>query len=74
MIKLNPIPDDVCQRIPEAKKYLQSLQIVQFAYLFGSTATGRSNPLSDVDVAVYLNEYAVNPENKLEILGNLMAR
>jgi predicted nucleotidyltransferase len=29
---------------------------VVFAYVFGSTATGRARPDSDVDVAVYLDE------------------
>lgn len=28
---------------------------VQFAYLFGSQATGKSGPLSDIDLAVYLD-------------------
>ena len=52
--------------------YLQSLPIVRFAYLFGSMASGRLGPMSDIDIAVYLNEDAVTPDNKLEILGKLM--
>lgn len=34
------------------KKYPQ----VQLVYLFGSHATGKTGPLSDIDIAIYLNE------------------
>ncbi len=30
---------------------------VKFAYLFGSQATGKAGPLSDLDLAVYLKPY-----------------
>lgn len=65
-------PKNILKRLPEAIQYLNSLEIVQFAYLFGSLASGRHGPFSDVDVAVHLDETAVGPETKLEILGNLM--
>lgn len=39
---------------------------VLFAYLFGSEATGRTHPRSDVDVAVYLDETAA-PERYLDL-------
>jgi len=40
---------------------------VEFAYLFGSTATGRRTPRSDVDLAVHLNEHTDSHEARLEI-------
>jgi len=36
-----------------AGEHLRSRDDVLFAYLFGSTATGESTPLSDVDIAVH---------------------
>ena len=63
---------DTLKRLPEAVNYLKSISFVQFAYLFGSMASGRPGPLSDVDIAVYLDEVVVNPDTKLEILGKLM--
>lgn len=56
----------------KAKHYLQSLEVVKFAYLFGSMASGRAGPRSDVDIAVYLDDDAVQSETRLEILGKLM--
>lgn len=29
---------------------------VEFAYIFGSMVSGRTHPLSDIDIAVYLND------------------
>jgi hypothetical protein len=43
-----------------------------FAYLFGSIAKGKRQPLSDVDIAVYLKQGANVVECKLEILGKLI--
>ncbi|GAB6192907.1 type VII toxin-antitoxin system MntA family adenylyltransferase antitoxin [Desulfocastanea catecholica] len=36
--------------------YLESNKVVKFAYLFGSCARGECGPLSDIDVAVYLDK------------------
>jgi hypothetical protein len=43
---------EILQKISQA---LNAEPDVAFAYLFGSVAKGRSGPLSDVDVAVYLS-------------------
>ncbi len=40
---------------------------VKFAYLFGSQATGDTAALSDVDIAVYLDDEANNLDKHLEI-------
>ncbi|HEY3347583.1 MAG TPA: nucleotidyltransferase domain-containing protein [Nitrospirota bacterium] len=48
------------EKIAEAlKEYFAARPEVLFAYLFGSFAKGTQNKLSDVDVAVYLDESAV---------------
>jgi len=43
---------------------------VEFAYLFGSMASGQAGPLSDVDIAVYL-EYHLPEKQQEEIIGAL---
>jgi predicted nucleotidyltransferase len=41
--------------LDNAKRYLGNNKAVKFAYLFGSYARGDSGPLSDIDLAVYLD-------------------
>jgi predicted nucleotidyltransferase len=41
--------------------------------LFGGLARGKPQPLSDVDIAIYLKTDGKVAEKKLEILGNLAA-
>jgi hypothetical protein len=40
--------------------------------LFGGLARGKPQPLSDVDIAIYLRTGGKVAERKLEILGNLV--
>jgi predicted nucleotidyltransferase len=47
---------------------------VKFAYLFGSQATGNVTSLSDVDIAVYLDDAANNLDKHLEIHHALSKR
>lgn len=42
---------------------------VVFAYLFGSHATGKAGPRSDVDVAVYLRDGVDAFETRLRLMG-----
>lgn len=51
-------------------KYLEARKDVAFAYLFGSMASGKASPLSDVDIAVYLNEGDFS-QKRLELIGDL---
>ena len=37
-------------------KHLKTHKEILFAYLFGSQATGKARPNSDVDIAIYLSE------------------
>jgi hypothetical protein len=73
MIKYKKLPENVLQLLPDAVDYLESHSEVTFAYLFGGLARGKPQPLSDVDIAIYLRTVGNAAEEKLEILGNLMA-
>jgi predicted nucleotidyltransferase len=57
---------DLVERLREAARRELEGSPVLVAYLFGSVATGRSRPGSDVDVAVVL-EPSVPPERFLEL-------
>ena len=43
-----------------------------FAYLFGSRARGKATALSDIDIALFLEETAISPDRKLELIELLM--
>ena len=73
MIKYKKLPENVLQLLPDAVDYLESHPQILFAYLFGGLARGKPQPLSDIDIAIYLMTDGKSAENKLEILGNLMA-
>lgn len=54
-MKDDAVPDLV-GRLQRGAAAVFADQPVRFAYLFGSQATGRASTLSDIDVAVYVNE------------------
>ncbi len=57
-------------QLSEVETLLSTQPDIEFAYLFGSQATGRVTPMSDIDIAVYLTApYA--PLRQIELLGKL---
>jgi uncharacterized protein len=70
MIKKDPITSHIAERLPQLEAYLSGRHDVAFAYLFGSFASGNARPLSDVDIAVYLDGSNIS-EKRLELLGHL---
>ena len=54
MIRFKRIPDDIDQRIGLLAALLMKDSDIVFAYLFGGLLRDRRNPLSDVDLALYL--------------------
>lgn len=72
MIKFKKLPANILQLLPRAVDYLEANPKILFAYLFGSLARGKPQPLSDVDIAVYLKPCGNVADKKLDILGNLM--
>lgn len=72
MIRQSKLPKDISERIKNAGQYLEKRKDVIFAYLFGGLAKGDSKPLSDVDIAVYLDENVDPIQAKLDILEDLI--
>jgi len=72
MIKYQKLPKNIFQLLPKAVEYLELHPKILFAYLFGGLAKGKLQPLSDIDIAVYLAESCSFSEIKLDILGNLV--
>ena len=73
MIHKLPLPVDIEQRLGTLGKAFERCPGVVFAYLFGGAATGRLRPLSDVDVAVYLDETVDPAEARLDTLHAVTA-
>lgn len=71
MIKQNNLPTGISKRLNLLEPLLSSDDRVIFAYIFGGLATGSQRPLSDIDIAVYLDGCADKAEAKLEIIGSL---
>ena len=73
MIKFEKIPPDILSRISAAGQVLAEDERVVFGYLFGGLASGRVNPLSDADIAVFLNRTDSLAEYKLGLFDRLTA-
>ena len=58
------------QRLSRAAEHAFADTPVLFAYVFGSTATGRTRPRSDLDVAVYLTP-PIDPHRTLDLTLDL---
>lgn len=71
MIKFEKIPADILSRIPGAQEILARDGNIIFAYLFGGLAKGDIKPLSDVDIAVYLNSTKDLADYKLDLFARL---
>lgn len=69
VVRGKPLPQGIEERLATLGRALEGCPAIVFAYLFGSAATEDLRPLSDVDVAVYLDETADPVDAKLEILG-----
>jgi predicted nucleotidyltransferase len=72
MIKYNKLPDNIHALIPAGVSLLRETEPVAFAYLFGGLARGKAQPLSDVDIAVYLLKDENVTETKMDLLGKLV--
>lgn len=50
-------PDDILQgKLRKLRSFIKKQKYIRVAYLFGSAATGKTGPLSDIDLAFYLDE------------------
>ncbi len=59
--------------IAKLKKFLEEFEEVKLAYLFGSLAMGKTGKLSDIDIAVLLDD-ELTPKQRLEIEMELISR
>ena len=66
MIRQTPLPADIATRLSGLGRALERCPAVVFAYLFGGASRGDLTPLSDVDVAVYLDDTANPVDARLE--------
>ncbi len=73
MIHKTPLPPDIQMRLGTLGQALERCPCVVFGYLFGGAGTGRLGPLSDVDVAVYLEATVDLVEARLEVVGAVTA-
>jgi predicted nucleotidyltransferase len=69
MIRLKPIPKDIRTKIPSLVDLFQSDSNIIFSYLFGGLLKERVNPLSDVDLSVYLKN--TKKFDYLELYGKI---
>ena len=71
MSKVTALPPDIESRLATLGDALSPIPSVAFGYLFGSAACGRLRPLSDIDVAVYLDEGVDLIEARLDVIRAL---
>ncbi len=55
MIRFKKIPEDIHERIGLLTDIFSEDSNIVFAYLFGGLLRDKASPLSDVDVAIYVN-------------------
>jgi len=56
----------------QIRTLLKNKVSIIFAYLFGSSATKTFTPISDIDIAVYLNPNVDISKERLDLVGDLM--
>lgn len=74
MIKFKPIEHDPRKYFPELIKMLKEDKDIITAYLFGSYATDKIAPLSDVDIAVLLDRQFPKDnyfDKQLDLIGEI---
>ncbi len=63
---------DVDAIVARCVETLQGIPSIRFAYLFGSLARGTALPFSDVDIAVYVDEFADVVTMRLDLYERLV--
>lgn len=71
MIKFEHLPKEILSKFPAVQEALARDANIVFAYLFGGLAKGSVNPLSDVDIAVFLKDTSDLAEYKLDLFSRL---
>jgi predicted nucleotidyltransferase len=69
MRRVRALPEDIERRLVTLGAVLEGQSSVRFAYVFGGAARGSLRPLSDVDVAVFVDD-ALDPiQARLDLIG-----
>lgn len=69
MIRYKRIPVDIHQKINFLSDFFLNDPNIIFVYLFGGLLKGKPNPLSDVDIAVYVKN--IKKLDYIELFGNI---
>jgi hypothetical protein len=69
MIRFKRIPKDIHQKMNPLIDFLKADPHIIFAYIFGGLVKERPNPLSDVDLAVYVKD--VEKLDYLKLFGDV---
>jgi len=69
MIRLAPLPPNIREKFGPLTVFFNGDRNILFAYLFGGLARGRFNPLSDIDLALFLKDE--KKADYLETFGNI---
>jgi hypothetical protein len=73
MINKDPLPPDIAERLDRLGLALEASGALMFAYLFGRAAGSQLEPLSDVDIAVYLEDGVDPTDGHLDAFGRASA-
>lgn len=74
MIRFSKIKHNVREFFPDLIQYFSTRQDIAFAYLFGSYGVGKETPMSDVDIADFMNVNVPKSQYfdiKLELMANI---
>ncbi len=69
MIRYKRIPADIHQKIKFLSDFFLNDPNIIFAYIFGGLLKGKPNPLSDVDIAVYVKN--IKKLDYINLFGNI---
>jgi len=69
MIRLAPLPPNIKEKFDSLTDFFIQEDNILFAYLFGGLARGRFSPLSDIDLALFLENE--KKSDYLEMFGHI---
>lgn len=69
VIRRTPLPPDVASRLDTLAGALERVPGVVFAYVFGGAGRESLSSLSDIDLAVYVDEHVDLDVARLEVIG-----
>ncbi|GFN21817.1 hypothetical protein TAMC210_01330 [Thermanaeromonas sp. C210] len=69
---MNAMPDKISSLENHLRELLASRPEIVFAFIFGSYARGTANNLSDVDIAIYVDQTHMPPPGPYGYISNLV--